>query len=143
MDTPSGALAEPQRARRTNEEVYYGDSVYHFCLPCGDWHAGGLAVQLLLLNHPPRNSLAGAIPAAGTSQAYNPAVGDGSAATVSILEDVSMFSHLVAWVKQAVLKAVVAEIQEDFASAGYVVDVPPQLLLESDQPAAKRTRKRT
>jgi len=54
-----------------------------------------------------------------------------------------MFSHLVAWVKAAVLKAVVAEIVEDFSAAGYVVDVPPQLLLESDQPAAKRTRKRT
>ena len=52
-----------------------------------------------------------------------------------------MFAQLVSWVKAAVLRAVVAEIQEDFASAGYVVDVPEVLLLGDERPAAKPKRK--
>ena len=51
-----------------------------------------------------------------------------------------MFAKLVSWVKAAVPEAVVAEIVEDFASAGHLVEVPETLLLEHEK-AAKCGRK--
>ena len=53
-----------------------------------------------------------------------------------------MFAKLVSWVKAAVLQAVVAEIVEDFGSAGHVIEVPATLLLEHEAPA-KRSRKKS
>ena len=52
-----------------------------------------------------------------------------------------MFAQLVSWVKAAVLRAVIAEIQEDFASGGHTIDVPSQLLLGEEKPKPKRGRK--
>ena len=51
-----------------------------------------------------------------------------------------MFSKLAEWVKQAVYRLVVQEIQADFESAGFPIEPPEMLALE---PPKKRGRKKT
>lgn len=53
-----------------------------------------------------------------------------------------MFAKLAEWVKQAVYRIVVEQIQADFESAGYTIEPPEVLLLAADSPAAKAPRKR-
>ena len=49
-----------------------------------------------------------------------------------------MFSKLAEWVKQAVYRIVVEQIQTDFESAGYTIEPPEVLAIEAPKKRGRR-----